>query len=140
MKKKNILLVEDNMDDRLLTEMALKKNGIDVEVIFARDGAEAIEILNLNGDEMRFLPDMILLDIKLPKTSGTEVLKMIRENKFVKTVPVIVLTSSDNDKDLYDSYRYGANSFIRKPVDFTEFTDVVKNISNYWLHLNQFCT
>lgn len=135
MKKNHILLVEDNPDDELLAMRALKKNNILNEVRVARDGAEALEYLeNLSGDES--LPELILLDLQLPKVSGLEVLKAIRENPRTQLLPVVILTSSDEEKDLISSYQLGANSYIRKPVDFSQFVEAVQQLGIYWLVLN----
>ena len=135
MKKNHILLVEDNPDDELLAMRALKKNNILNEVKVARDGAEALEYLeSLSADEA--LPELILLDLQLPKVSGLEVLKAIRENPRTQLLPVVILTSSDEEKDLVSSYQLGANSYIRKPVDFSQFVEAVQQLGIYWLVLN----
>ncbi|MCU7842408.1 MAG: response regulator [Candidatus Thiodiazotropha sp. (ex Monitilora ramsayi)] len=134
-KKNHILLVEDNPDDELLAMRALKKNNILNEVKVARDGAEALDYLeSLAGDDT--LPELILLDLKLPKVSGLEVLKTIRNNPRTQLLPVVILTSSDEEKDLVSSYQLGANSYIRKPVDFGQFVDAVQQLGVYWLVLN----
>lgn len=137
---KYILLVEDNPDDEALTLRALKKNKVLNQVIVARDGAEAIDFLLGAGPAelgAPFTPQMILLDLKLPKVDGLEVLKAIRENERTKLVPVIVLTTSKEESDLIKSYSGGANSYIRKPVDFEQFTHAVQQLSLYWLVLNE---
>lgn len=135
MKKNHILLVEDNPDDELLAMRALKKNNILNEVKVARDGAEALDYLEgLAGDET--LPELILLDLQLPKVSGLEVLKAIRENPRTQLLPVVILTSSDEEKDMVSSYQLGANSYIRKPVDFSQFVEAVQQLGIYWLVLN----
>ena len=135
MKRNHILLVEDNPDDELLAMRALKKNNILNEVKVARDGAEALEYLeSLSADEA--LPELILLDLQLPKVSGLEVLKAIRENPRTQLLPVVILTSSDEEKDLVSSYQLGANSYIRKPVDFSQFVEAVQQLGIYWLVLN----
>lgn len=135
MKKNHILLVEDNPDDELLAMRALKKNNILNEVRVAHDGAEALEYLEgLSGDEA--LPELILLDLQLPKVSGLEVLKAIRENPRTQLLPVVILTSSDEEQDLMTSYQLGANSYIRKPVDFSQFVEAVQQLGVYWLVLN----
>lgn len=135
MKKNHILLVEDNPDDELLAMRALKKNNILNEVRVAHDGAEALDYLEgLNGDEA--LPELILLDLQLPKVNGLEVLKAIRQNPRTQLLPVVILTSSDEEKDLISSYQLGANSYIRKPVDFTQFVEAVQQLGIYWLVLN----
>jgi len=128
-----ILLVEDNPDDEALTLRALKKNHIMNEVIVAHDGVEALEWL-AKADVM---PQVILLDLNMPKMSGIEVLKRIREDQRTHLVPVVVLTSSKEDEDVVQSYAAGANSYVRKPVDFAEFMEAVKRLGMYWLLLNQ---
>lgn len=139
-KEQIILLVEDNPDDEMLTLRALEKNKIMNKVIVARDGAEAIDYLHISGlpgVSPETLPQIILLDLKLPKIDGLEVLKKIRENDRTKLIPVIILTSSKEDRDLIDCYLNGANSYIRKPVDFIEFTQAVQQVGIYWLLLNE---
>lgn len=135
MKKNHILLVEDNPDDELLAMRALKKNNILNEVRVARDGAEALDYLEGLAEE-ETLPELILLDLQLPKVSGLEVLKAIRDNPRTQLLPVVILTSSDEEKDLVSSYQLGANSYIRKPVDFSQFVDAVQQLGIYWLVLN----
>lgn len=138
---KNILLVEDNPDDELLTLMAFKDNNIKNEVIIARDGEEALDYLFGTGKykdrNSKLLPQIILLDLKLPKVDGLEVLKQIRSNALTKLLPVIILTSSKEDMDIINSYQLGANSYIRKPVDFEQFSDAIKQLGLYWLVLNE---
>ncbi|MCU7808961.1 MAG: response regulator [Candidatus Thiodiazotropha sp. (ex Semelilucina semeliformis)] len=135
MKKNHILLVEDNPDDELLAMRALKKNNILNEVRVARDGAEALDYLEGLAEE-ETLPELILLDLQLPKVSGLEVLKAIRDNPRTQLLPVVILTSSDEEKDLVSSYQLGANSYIRKPVDFSQFVEAVQQLGIYWLVLN----
>ena len=135
MKKSHILLVEDNPDDELLALRALKKNNILNEVRVVRDGEEAIDYLSLMN-ESEPLPEVVLLDLQLPKVSGLEVLKAIRANSRTQLLPVVVLTSSDEEKDMIDSYQLGANSYIRKPVDFNQFVEAVQQLGVYWLVLN----
>jgi CheY-like chemotaxis protein len=141
MEKKIILLVEDNPDDELLAIRALKKNNIMNEVVVARDGAEALDYLFGTGAyedrDTSVMPQVILLDLKLPKIDGLGVLKRLREDERTKLLPVVVLTSSKEDKDLNESYRLGANSYIRKPVDFIQFTEAIKQLGLYWLVLNE---
>ena len=141
MHKKTILLVEDNPDDELLTIRALKKNNIMNEVVVARDGAEAIDYLfgtgTYEGRDTSIMPQVILLDLKLPKIDGLEVLRRLREDKRTQFLPVVVLTSSKEDRDLIESYSIGANSYIRKPVDFTQFTKAIGQLGLYWLVLNE---
>ena len=129
-----ILLVEDNADDEALAMRALRKNNIANEVIVARDGAEALDCLF--GENAR-LPQVVLLDLKLPKIDGLEVLRRIRADERTQFLPVVILTSSNEDRDLVDGYRLGANSYIRKPVDFAQFTESVRQLGLYWLVLNQ---
>lgn len=133
MKDKTILLVEDNRDDVELTLRALKRNNIANEVKVARDGVEALDVLSREGQ----LPSVILLDLKLPKVDGLEVLKLIRATERLKRLPVVVLTSSKEEQDIIRSYDLGANSYIRKPVDFAQFTEAVKQLGLYWLLLNE---
>ena len=114
---------------------ALEKHGVANNIIVARDGAEAIECLF--GGPLRILPEVVLLDLKLPKISGLEVLRRIRENEVTRLLPVVVLTSSDEERDLVRSYELGVNSYIRKPVDFAEFAEAMRQIGTYWLLLNQ---
>ena len=139
-KEQIILLIEDNPDDELLTLRALEKNKIMNRVVVARDGAEALDYLHNSGlpdTPENVLPQIILLDLKLPKIDGLEVLKRIRENERTRLIPVIILTSSKEDKDLIECYLNGANSYIRKPVDFIEFTQAVQQVGVYWLLLNE---
>lgn len=135
-----ILLVEDNPDDVDLTIRAFIKNRILNEVKVARDGEEALDFLFCRGahvDRAPVLPLVVLLDLKLPKVGGFEVLKAIRDDGRTRLCPVVVLTSSREDQDLVESYRLGANSYVRKPVDFGEFMEAVRNLGLYWLILNQ---
>ena len=132
-----ILLVEDNPDDQALTMRALKKNNIKNEVVVASDGKEALEILMADGGEgLGREVEMVLLDLKLPKIDGHGVLREMRANRSTRRVPVIVLTSSNEERDILTSYELGANSYIRKPVDFSQFNGVVKQLADYWLGLN----
>ena len=128
---KRILLVEDNPDDVELTLRALKKNNILNEVVVARDGVEAIEYL-AEGD----LPMVVLLDLKLPRLDGLEVLKRMRANDASRMLPVVIMTSSEEERDLLDGYSLGCNSYIKKPVDFGQFSEAVRQIGLYWLLLN----
>src|SRR5579884_3448004 len=133
---KTILLVEDNADDEQLTLRAMRQSEVPNIIRVARDGAEAID--HLFGENAgRRLPDLILLDLKLPKISGLEVLQKIRSEPSTRTLPVVVLTSSDEERDIVESYSLGANSYIRKPVDFDEFIDAVKQLGLYWLSMNR---
>lgn len=141
MEKKIILLVEDNPDDIALTKRALEKNNIKNEIIIASDGVEAIEYLTATGKyegrDIYNLPTVVLLDLKLPRMDGLETLKRIRSNEITKLLPVVVLTSSKEEQDILSSYGLGANSYIRKPVDFNKFVDAVQNLGLYWLLLNE---
>jgi len=130
---KPILLVEDNDDDRDLTLRALKKNGILNDVVIARDGVEALDYL-FGKDP---LPQIVLLDLNLPRISGLEVLKRAREAERTRLLPIVVLTSSKEDEDVLQSYRSGANAYVRKPVEFDEFTQAVKTLGMFWLLLNE---
>ena len=132
---KTILLVEDNADDEQLTLRAMRQSDIPNIIRVARDGAEAIDYLF--GPNAGPLPDLILLDLKLPKISGLEVLQKIRTEDQSKALPVVILTSSDEERDIVKSYNLGANSYIRKPVDFDEFIDAVRQLGLYWLLLNR---
>ena len=132
----NILLVEDNPDDEALAMRALKRNDIADRVDVVRDGVEALEYINSAAAENR-LPQVVLLDLKLPKLDGLEVLRRIRATEATRTLPVVIMTSSSEERDLVDSYSLGANSYIRKPVDFDQFTEAVKQLGLYWLVLNQ---
>lgn len=129
-----IVLIEDNPDDEALTLRALKKNGIANEVIVLRDGAEALDFF-LKPDAPS--PHLVLLDLKLPRIDGLEVLRRLRDEARTAMLPIVVLTSSNEERDLVESYRLGANSYIRKPVDFEQFTESVRQLGLYWLVLNQ---
>jgi two-component system response regulator len=133
---KTILLVEDNADDEQLTLRAMRQSDVPNIIRVARDGAEAIDALFGPGNGGR-LPDLVLLDLKLPKVSGLEVLQRIRTEESTKTLPIVVLTSSDEERDIVESYNLGANSYIRKPVDFDEFIDAVRQLGLYWLSMNR---
>ncbi|HEY6255060.1 MAG TPA: response regulator [Xanthobacteraceae bacterium] len=134
-----ILLVEDNPKDEALTLRALKKSNIANKVVVARDGVEALDYLfKPAADGSRNpLPQLILLDLKLPKLDGHEVLKRIRENERTQLLPIVILTTSVEDKDRLQGYRLGANSYVRKPVDFAEFAEAVVQLGLYWLVLNE---
>jgi two-component system, response regulator len=133
-----ILLVEDNPGDEALTLRALKKANIANNVVVARDGVEAVEYLIPSGqDPARKLPQLVLLDLKLPKLDGHEVLKRIRADARTRLLPVVILTTSVEDQDRLDGYRLGANSYVRKPVDFNEFAQAVTQLGLYWLVLNE---
>ncbi|MEM9859394.1 MAG: response regulator [Bacteroidota bacterium] len=134
---KPILLVEDNEDDVILTMRALKKKNIMNEVVVASDGVEALELLFGTEEKEALVPSLILLDLKMPKMDGLDVLKAINENEQTKMLPVVVLTTSDEEDDMVKSYRLGANSYIRKPVDFDRFLEAVGQLGLYWLVLNE---
>jgi CheY-like chemotaxis protein len=140
-QEKVILLVEDNADDVDLTIRALKKHNILNEVVVARDGVEALDYLFATGAyagrDLSVPPEVVLLDLKLPKISGLEVLKRIREDAQTRLQPVVILTSSTEEQDLTASYGLGANSYIRKPVDFAQFSEAVRQVGLYWLVLNE---
>src|SRR5258707_1187078 len=136
-----ILLVEDNPNDEALTLRALKKNKIMNQVIVMRDGAEALDYLFAKGAyagrDVRDLPEIVLLDLNLPKVGGIEVLRRIRAEEATRLLPVVILTSSSEDQDLVAGYTSGANSYVVKPVDFTQFSEAVRQLGLYWLVLNQ---
>src|SRR3984957_16041734 len=136
-----ILLVEDNPDDEALTLRALQKNNIKNEVVVARDGVEALEYLfgtgKYSGRDTTVIPQVVLLDLKLPKVDGLEVLRRLRADERTKLLPIVILTSSMEDQDRLRGYGLGANSYIRKPVDFGEFTEAVRQLGLYWLLLNE---
>jgi two-component system response regulator len=141
MAEKIILLVEDNADDEKLTLRALKKNKISNEVVVARDGEEALEYLLGSGPDAgskpKPLPQVVLLDLKLPKLDGLEVLRRLRANDRTKLLPVVILTSSNEEQDRIIGYGLGANSYVRKPVDFNQFTEAARQLGLYWLVLNE---
>lgn len=139
MKNKTILLVEDNPDDEELMLMALQKNHIINQVIVVRDGEQALEFLFGDGsmENLQPLPSLILLDLKLPKLDGLEVLQRIRAHKRTRLLPVVVLTSSKEDKDLLEGYALGCNSYVRKPLDFTTFVEATRQLGLYWLLMNE---
>ena len=141
MRSKDILLVEDNPSDVKLTKRALEQNKITNELIVAEDGAEGLDYLfatgRYAGRNIRDLPAVVLLDLKLPKIEGLEVLKQIRANEFTRLLPVVILTLSNQEEDMIASYNLGANSYIRKPVDFKQFTEAVRMLGMYWLLLNE---
>ncbi len=141
MKEKVILLVEDHPDDEELTMRALAKNNILNQVVVARDGVQALEYLLGTGAhagrDTNVMPQLILLDLKLPKIDGLEVLRRLRADERTRFLPIVILTSSKEEQDLIKSYKLGANSYIRKPVDFIEFTKAVQQLGLYWLILNE---
>jgi two-component system response regulator len=141
MKNKSILLVEDNPDDEALTLRALRKNNIMNKVYIVHDGAEALDFLFATGPyknrDPHDLPIVIFLDLKLPKVNGLEVLQQVRINQTTKLLPVVILTSSSEERDILNGYQLGANSYIRKPVDFEQFNKAVGQAGGYWLLLNE---
>jgi two-component system, response regulator len=141
MKDKIILLVEDNPDDELLTMRALRKNNVLNKVVVARDGVEALDYLfgtgGHSGRDTAIMPQLILLDLKLPKIDGLEVLKRLRADERTRLLPVVILTSSREEQDMLDGYGFGANSYVRKPVNFEQFVQAVEQLKLYWLILNE---
>jgi len=141
MKKKYILLVEDNSDDQELTLMALKQSNIANEVVVVRDGVEALEYLfgsfKFPALEVNDLPQVILLDLKMPRLGGMDVLRRIRSELRTQLLPVVILTSSSEEEDIISSYRLGANSYVRKPIEFRRFAEAIQQLGLYWLIFNQ---
>ena len=141
MTNRVIMLVEDNADDEELTRRALKKSNVSNPLVVARDGAEALDYLFARGAfagrDVEEIPQVILLDLKLPKIDGLEVLRQIRADARTKLFPVVILTSSTEEQDMLRGYGLGANSYIRKPVDFTQFVEAVRQLGLYWLVLNR---
>ena len=141
MKERFILMVEDNPDDEELALMGLKESGILNEIFVVRDGEEALHFLFAEGQynerDPAELPAVILLDLKLPKLNGFEVLERIRANALTKCVPVVILTSSSEEEDVVSGYELGANSFVRKPIEFKQFAEAVRQLGLYWLLLNE---
>ncbi len=141
MKDKIILMVEDNPDDVELTLRSLKKHNISNEVVLAHDGAEALDYLFATGAyadrDTSIMPAVILLDLKLPKVDGLEVLRRLRADERTELLPVVILTSSKEEQDMVNGYKLGANSYVRKPVDFVQFSAAIKQLGLYWLLLNE---
>jgi CheY-like chemotaxis protein len=138
---KTILLVEDNPDDEALAIRALKRHHISNEIVVAHDGVEALDYMFgtgiFAGRDISIKPTVILLDLKLPRVDGIEVLRRLREDERTKLVPVVVLTTSSEEQDMLDSYSLGCNSYIRKPVDFTQFSEAIRQLGMYWLLMNE---
>ena len=141
MNRKTILLVEDNANDEYLTLRALKKYNVANDVVVAHDGVEALDYLFATGAhagrDTRELPLVVLLDLKLPKVDGLEVLRRVRGDERTRLLPVVILTSSNEERDVINGYKLGTNSYVQKPVDFTAFMDAVGQLGLYWLMLNQ---
>lgn len=141
MNERTILIVEDNADDEALTLRALNKNKVANKIVVVRDGAEALDYLFCRGvyagRDPHDLPQITLLDLKLPKIDGLEVLKQVRANPNTQRLPIVILTSSSEEQDLIKAYTNGANSYVRKPVDFNEFVDAIGKLGLYWLILNE---
>lgn len=140
MEGKLIMLVEDNPDEEELTLRALDRNGIDNQVVVARDGAEALDFLfgtgSYAGRDTAIMPTVVFLDLRLPKIDGLEVLQRMRADERTKLLPVVTLSSSDESLDIITSYEFKVNSYIRKPVSYTEFTETVRQLGQYWMGLN----
>ena len=141
MEQKCILLVEDNPDDVELTLRAFTQSNIQNEVVVAREGAEALDYLFVTGAyagrDIDVMPAVILLDLKLPKIDGLEVLRRMRADERTKLLPVVILTSSNEEQDLTNGYKLGANSYVRKPVDFVKFSEAIRQLGLYWLIINE---
>jgi len=141
MVEKSILLIEDNPDDVLLIKMAFKNNRLSNDIVVIDDGALVADYFegkgSFSGRDKYDLPELVLLDLKLPNVSGLEILQYIRNNRLSRLVPIIILTSSSEEKDMINSYLNGANSYVRKPVDFSSFMEAVKSLGLYWLVINK---
>ena len=141
MENKVILLVEDNPKDEALTLRALKKSNVANEVVVARDGVEALDYLFGTGmhagRDMSVMPQLVLLDLKLPKVDGLQVLQKIRSGEHTRRLPVVIFTSSNEEEDMINSYNLGANSYVRKPVEFEQFLEATRQLGLYWLVLNE---
>jgi two-component system, response regulator len=139
--KFDILLVEDNMDDAELTRRAFTKNNISNSILHLKNGAEALDFMFCEGAYkdrcMGVLPKLVLLDLKMPKVDGLEVLRKLKQNERTKIIPVVILSSSKEEKDIIETYKLGANSFLVKPVEFDGFVHALTNLGRYWLQLNQ---
>ena len=140
-ESKLILLIEDNIDDERLTLRALRRNNIMNEVVVACDGQEALDYLfgtgSFQGRDLSVMPAVVVLDLKLPRLSGLEVLQRIRDNQATQRLPVVVLTSSEDESQIEEAYRLGANSFIQKPTDPSDYSEMVLQVAMYWLLLNR---
>jgi CheY-like chemotaxis protein len=138
---KTILLVEDNPDDEALAIRALKRHHISNEIVVAHDGVEALDYLFATGEytgrDLSNKPAVVLLDLKLPRVDGLEVLRRLREDERTKLLPVVILTTSNEEQDMLDSYSLGCNSYIRKPVDFVQFSEAIRQLGMYWLLMNE---
>lgn len=143
MSNKVILFVEDNPNDEALTLRAFQQNNISNEVVVARDGVEALDYLfgvgAYEGRDVFDTPQLVILDLKLPKVDGLEVLKEVRKHKATSKLPVVILTSSSEDRDIVSAYNLGTNAYVQKPVDFVEFANAVKHLGMFWLLLNKPC-
>ena len=141
MNNRVILLVEDNTSDEMLTIRAFKQNNIQNEIVVARDGAEALDYLFGSGEyadrDPKDNPQVVILDLKLPKINGFQVLQKLREDERTRKTPVVILTSSKEDKDLVEAWDLGTNAYVQKPVNFTEFVEAVKHLGMFWLLLNE---
>jgi CheY-like chemotaxis protein len=141
MPLKPILLAEDSTDDQLLIQRSLKKSNITNPILIANDGVEALDFLfgtGVRAEDGPIRPALVLLDMKMPRLNGLDVLERIRKEPATKHIPVVILTSSDEEQDVLHSYDLGANSYVRKPVDFSEFADAVGKLGLYWVLLNEF--
>ncbi|NKB18251.1 MAG: response regulator [Pseudanabaena sp. CRU_2_10] len=138
---KSILLVEDNPDDEALAIRALKRHHISNEIVVAHDGVEALDYLfgtgQHTGRDLSLKPTVVLLDLKLPRIDGLEVLRRLREDERTRLLPVVILTTSNEEQDMLDSYSLGCNSYIRKPVDFVQFSEAIRQLGMYWLLMNE---
>ncbi len=138
---KTILLVEDNPADVKLTQVALKQSNIANQMVVAKDGVEALDYLFgmgiYSGRDLRILPAVVLLDLKMPRLDGMEVLRRLRSNQLTKLIPIVVMTSSKEEKDIFRSYESGCNAYVRKPVDFDQFSQAIRALGLFWLVLNE---
>lgn len=143
MNPKKILLVEDNADDEALTIRALRKGKVVNDIVVLRDGAAAVDYILCQGEysdrDITDMPQVVLLDLNLPKLNGLEVLKKVRENEHTKVLPIVLLTSSKEEKDILGAYDYGANSYVSKPVEIEKFMHSVQQLGLYWMLLNENC-